>query len=68
MQPEVNKSNTLQPGFYYHIYNRGNNGENIFIEERNYHYFLQLYSKYILPIAETYAYNRTASPWRTGSP
>ncbi|HKZ86348.1 MAG TPA: hypothetical protein VJ793_22180 [Anaerolineae bacterium] len=26
----------LEPGKYYHIYNRGNNGENIFLEERNY--------------------------------
>lgn len=41
---------------YYHIYNRGNNRENIFIQERNYEYFLNLYFKYIDPIAETYAY------------
>lgn len=46
----------LVPGMYYHIYNRSNNGENIFIEERNYRYFLQLYSRYIVPVAETYAY------------
>ncbi|MBU0511117.1 MAG: hypothetical protein KJ638_05365 [Chloroflexi bacterium] len=47
----------LHPGMYYHIYNRVNNGENIFIEERNYRYFLQLYDKYITPVAETYAYS-----------
>lgn len=41
---------------YYHIYNRGNNRENIFIEERNYEHFLNLYFKYIDPIAETFAY------------
>jgi putative transposase len=41
---------------YYHIYNRGNNRENIFIQERNYQYFLHLYSKYIDPIADTFAY------------
>jgi hypothetical protein len=41
---------------YYHIYNRGNNGENIFIEERNYEYFLKLYEKHITPIADTFAY------------
>ncbi len=41
---------------YYHIYNRGNNRENIFIQERNYEYFLNLYFKYIDPIAETFAY------------
>ena len=46
----------LVPGVVYHIYNRGNNGENIFIEERNYHYFMRLYAKYISPFAETYAY------------
>ena len=41
---------------YYHIYNRGNNRENIFIQERNYNHFLNLYAKYIEPIAETFAY------------
>jgi len=38
------------------IYNRGNNRENLFIEERNYHYFFKLYTHYIYPIADTYAY------------
>ncbi len=46
----------LQHSQYYHIYNRGNNRENIFIEERNYRYFLKLYARYIGPIADTYAY------------
>lgn len=46
----------LQPGMYYHIYNRGNNRENLFLEERNYPYFLALYTKHIEPIADTYAY------------
>jgi REP element-mobilizing transposase RayT len=46
----------LEPGKYYHIYNRGNNGENLFIQERNYRYFLELYLKYIEPIAVTFAY------------
>jgi REP-associated tyrosine transposase len=43
-------------GGYYHIYNRGNNRENIFIEERNYAYFLTLYAKYIAPFTDIYAY------------
>ena len=47
---------SLAPGVYYHIYNRGTNRENIFIEERNYAYFLRLYVKHIEPVAETYAY------------
>ena len=46
----------LEPGKYFHIYNRGNNRENIFIEDRNYRYFLGLYVKYIESIADTYAY------------
>ena len=41
----------------YHIYNRGNNRENLFIEKRNYFYFLKLYAKHIEPIAHTYAYS-----------
>jgi len=46
----------LVPGMYYHIYNRGNNRENLFLEKRNYPYFLSLYTKHIEPIADTYAY------------
>ena len=43
-------------GNYYHIYNRGNNGTNVFFDIENYNHFLRLYSKYIDPIAETYAW------------
>ncbi len=46
----------LQPGRYYHIYNRGNNREDLFREERNYRYFLQLYARHAHPIAHTFAY------------
>ena len=43
-------------GNFYHIYNRGNNGIDVFLEtESNYH-FLRLYAKYIEPVAETYAW------------
>ena len=41
---------------FYHIYNCGNNKENLFIEERNYTYFMQLLEKYILPIANVWSY------------
>lgn len=47
---------SLVNGQYYHIYNRGNNREDVFFEERNYSYFLQLYAKHVEPVAETYAY------------
>jgi putative transposase len=46
----------LNPETYYHIYNKGINGENIFKETRNYRYFLEKYAQYISPIADTYAY------------
>ncbi len=45
----------LLPSRYYHIYNRGNNGENIFYEAKNYSYFLTKWAKHIEPIAETHA-------------
>ena len=41
---------------FYHIYNRGINGENLFTDEDNYLHFLRLYDKYIHPIADTYAW------------
>ena len=43
-------------GTFYHIYNRGNNHENMFLRERNYAYFLELWWKHTSPIAETWAY------------
>ncbi len=46
----------LEPGKFYHVYNRGNNRENIFNEEQNYAYFLKLYAFHIGPIADTFAY------------
>lgn len=41
---------------FFHIYNRGNNKENIFIEKDNYFYFLSLLKKYLLQIADIYSY------------
>lgn len=46
----------LLHGNYYHIYNRGNNGIDLFLEAENNYHFLRLYAKYIEPIAETYAW------------
>jgi putative transposase len=46
----------LEYGQIYHIYNRGNNREDILLEERNHRYFLNLYARYIEPVADTYAY------------
>jgi len=47
---------SLESGRYYHIYNRGINGCDLFTEEDNYKHFLNLYEKYINPIADTFAW------------
>ncbi|MCZ8330566.1 MAG: hypothetical protein O9282_04555 [Flavobacterium sp.] len=43
-------------GNYYHIYNRGNNGIDVFLDNDSYYHFLRLYAKYVEPIAETFAW------------
>ena len=43
-------------GSYYHIYNRGVNGENIFFEDKNYDYFIRKYEEYCADILDTFAY------------
>lgn len=47
---------SLVAGNYYHIFNRGVNGEDLFKEKRNYYYFLQQYQFYCADVLETYAY------------
>ncbi len=46
----------LLEGKYFHIYNRGVNGEDVFKEQRNYYYFLQQYNLYCSDVLETFAY------------
>ncbi|MDR2204748.1 MAG: hypothetical protein LBE36_01115 [Flavobacteriaceae bacterium] len=41
---------------YYHIYNRGNNGQDIFFDTANYYFFLNRYSQYISPFCDTIAW------------
>ena len=41
---------------FYHLYNRTNNSEIAFKEQRNYIYFLQKYRKLVAPFVETHAY------------
>ncbi|WCM42341.1 transposase [Flavobacterium sp. CBA20B-1] len=52
----MEKQDFLEKGYFYHIYNRGNNKENLFIEEDNYVYFLNLVSKHLLPVCDIYSY------------
>ena len=46
----------MDQGSFYHIYNRGNNKEKIFFEEKNYRHFLKLFDKYLSPYVDVYAY------------
>ena len=46
----------LIPDRYFHIYNRGNNSEDIFIEEKNYQFFLHLIIVHLLPVCDIFAY------------
>ena len=47
---------TLERDRYYHIYNRGINGCDIFKNDDNYNYFLKLISKYLTGHINIYAY------------
>jgi putative transposase len=51
-------SNTipLTYGRYYHIYNHGVGGRDLFKDKDNYFYFLKLYEKHLGPIVDTYAW------------
>jgi REP element-mobilizing transposase RayT len=46
----------LEPGKYYHIYNCGIDGTNLFHEKEDYDRFLKLIEKYVLPVCEIYAW------------
>ncbi len=50
------KYEPLTEGHYFHIYNCGNNREDIFIEEKNYNFFLSLLKKHILPCSDILAF------------
>lgn len=52
------KTNTddFESGYVYHIYTHANGKDLIFREEENYRFFLEKILKYIIPVAEIYAY------------
>ena len=52
----MNNTIPLEYGKYYHVYNRGINGCELFREKTNYEHFLRLFEKYIPFIADTYAW------------
>ncbi|MEO8148980.1 MAG: transposase [Bacteroidia bacterium] len=46
----------FEPGKLYHVYNRGNNKQPIFLDRENYLYFLKKVRKHILPHADILNY------------
>ena len=50
------KLEVLEKDCFYHIYNRGNNGETIFITDGNKSYFLRLMKKYFENVLSIYSY------------
>ncbi len=46
----------FNPNSIYHVYNRGNNKQNIFFEKRNYDYFLKKIKLELTPICDVLAY------------
>jgi len=46
----------LQPGGFYHVFNQGNNKENLFYTKANYEYFLRQYDYYLSPYVDTFAF------------
>lgn len=47
---------SLEPDRYYHLYNRGVNGETIFKTERNYLFFLNKIKQNLLSVCDIYCY------------
>ncbi|PKF72425.1 transposase [Chryseobacterium sp. PMSZPI] len=50
------RTTPIEADRFYHIYNRGINGENIFKSERNYLFFLNKVSEFLIPVCDVYAY------------
>ena len=46
----------FSPNTFYHIFNRGNNKQRIFIHEKNYQFFLGKIEEYVCPHCEVVAY------------
>lgn len=57
MEPDMpRRLITLTADEFYHVYNRGNNKEKIFFEEKNYVFFLERLAKYVQEAALIHAF------------
>ncbi|CAH0288436.1 hypothetical protein SRABI04_04268 [Chryseobacterium sp. Bi04] len=50
------RTTPIEADCFYHIYNRGINGENIFKSDRNYSFFLNKVVEFLIPTCDVYAY------------
>ncbi len=50
------RTTSIEADCFYHIYNRGINGENIFKSDRNYLFFLKKMSESLFPVCDVYVY------------
>lgn len=53
--PEIYQADFCESCFY-HVFNRTNNKEKLFITDENHHFFLRKYDEYLSPYLETYAW------------
>ena len=50
------RTTPIEADCFYHIYNRGINGETIFKSDRNYFFFLNKVAELLVPVCDIYAY------------
>ncbi len=50
------KRDIFEPSITYHIFNRGNNEQNIFLQRTNFLYFIGLMRSHLTPICQIYSY------------
>ncbi|PWN58228.1 transposase [Chryseobacterium viscerum] len=50
------RTTPIEADRFYHIYNRGINGEAIFKSDGNYRFFLNKVSEFLIPVCDVYAY------------
>lgn len=50
------RNDFLEQGYFYHIYNRGINGQRVFYTDNNYLFFIDKLKTYLLPVADIYSY------------
>jgi putative transposase len=55
--PAIKVITPIMGGRYYHLFNRGNNGQQVFFTEENYKYFLRQFYQFLTPFVDLLAYS-----------